>query len=181
MANDAHDNAETDKEMLARVTKKQTRRPRAKKVKLCVHGFPSIPDPRGCATCWNKHPGFVKAKPIVHPAPDMSHAITCEKCFLPSQRGFPPLRRVPDSKPAVYTHLLCPPDVNAGPMPERRIMRGLRRTLRRSLRRHMRKMIHIQKARHERGVILRMAEARLTRAVIAAAEERDRDQAVSTG
>jgi len=171
MANDTH---------LAKVTKR-LRKPRAKKVKLCVHGFPSIPDPRGCATCWNKHPGFVKAKPAVHPAPDMSHAVACEKCFLPSQRGFPPLRRVPNSSPAVYEHLLCPPDVNAAPAPDRRFMRGIRRTIRQSLRRHLRKMIHIQKARNERAVVLRMAERRLTNAVIAAAEERDRDSASATG
>jgi len=160
---------------------KEEKPKRRRKAKLCDHGYPSIPDPRGCAICWTKHPGFAKPKSVATPPPDMSHAITCEKCFLPSQTGFPPLRRVKDSKPAIYEHTLCPPDVNAGPAPARRIMRDLRQTLRRSLRRHLRKMLRIEHARHERGVILRMAEARLTRAVITAAEERDRDQADATG
>lgn len=178
MANDAHDNAQTDREALARFTKEEKpKRRRTNRPKLCTHGYPAIPDPRGCIACWKRHPGYVKPKVVARQPIPFPTSVSCEKCFMPSQTGFPPLRRVVGSKPATYEHATCPPNTNAEPAPARRAMRALRRMLRASLRRHIRKMLNIHRQRQEQALILRMAERRLARAVIAAAEEHERDQA----
>lgn len=155
----------------------EPKRRRTKKPKLCTHGYPAIPNPRGCAACWTKHPGYVKPKPKERAVPVFAQQVTCEKCFLPSQTGMPPLRRMaaPKGEPAKYAHTVCPSDTMAGATSPRRIRRFLRRTLVGSLRRHMRKMARIQHARRERASVLRIETARLER-LLAIKERQEKEE-----
>ncbi len=146
------------------------KRRRAKKPKLCEHGYPAIPNPRGCAACWTKHPGYVKQEPKAKEAKlKVVRHVTCETCFLPSQTGAPPLVRLaeePDT-PAKYGHRVCPSDTVAGAVPSRERRRSFRQTLARSLRSHMRKMLGIERTRHQRVRVLRIETAHAERLLAA--------------
>lgn len=158
------------------------KRKRARKPKLCAHGYPAIPDPRGCAACWTKHPGYVKPKPKTRKElkeqkpPEDTRQVTCEKCFLPSQPGAPPLRRIiteASDEPVKYAHRACPSDKMGGAVP-RKLRRSLRQGLARSLRSHMRKMLRIERSRRERAVVLRIETARAKRLLAAKRKEESR-------
>lgn len=152
---------------------------RTRKPKLCEHGYPAIPNPRGCAACWTKHPGYVKPKPKEQQAeqklPEGSRQITCEKCFLPSQTGAPPLRVIatddPD-EPTKYRHRACvAEDTTPGGRLSRTRKRRFRRGLAGALRQHRRKTIRIERARRERAVVLRIETARAERLLAAKRKE----------
>jgi hypothetical protein len=151
------------------------KRRRTKKPKLCEHGYPAIPNLRGCAACWTKHPGYVKPKREERKPPADVRQVTCEKCFLPSQPGLPPLRllvtKAPD-EPAKYAHRAClaEDDSPGGRLP-RKMRRALRQGLVRSLRSHLRKMFRIERARRERAVVLRIEAARAERLLAAKRKE----------
>lgn len=149
-------------------TPKQKRR-RAKKPMLCDHGYPAIPDPRGCAACWTKHPGYVKQEPKERKPTKDIRQVTCEKCFLPAQTGSPPLVRLASAEaaPAKYEHRPCPSDTTGGATLPRAKRRSFRRTLTASLRSHMRKMIRIEHSRRDRVRVLRVATAREERLLAA--------------
>jgi hypothetical protein len=152
------------------------KRRRTRKPKLCDHGYPAIPDPRGCAACWTKHPGYIKPKPKVRVPLEGTQQVSCEKCLLPAQTGTPPLVRLagaPD-EPAKYEHLVCPSDAMAGATLPRSKKRALRQGLVRSLRSHMRKMLRIERSRHERAVVLRIETARAERLLAAKEKEKSR-------
>lgn len=146
------------------VDEKKPKRVRTKKPKLCDHGYPAIPDPRGCAACWKKHPGYVKPKPkALKPKEDIRQA-TCEKCFLPSQSGTPPLMRISEASDVPkYAHRVCPSAATAAAGLPRRQKRALRRGLASSLCSHMGKMRCIKRARRERAVVLNIQMARAKR------------------
>jgi uncharacterized membrane protein len=159
---------------LSIVVDEKPKRRRPKKSKLCEHGYPSIPDPRGCAACWTKHPGYTKPKPKERKPPEGIHQVTCEKCFLPAQSGSPPMVRIaaPAGEAAKYEHRVCPSDMMAGATLPRRQRRSFRRGLASSLRRHMRKMVRIKRARRERAVVLRIETARAERLLAAKEKEK---------
>lgn len=154
-------------------TATRPRRSRSRAAKLCLHGYPAIPDPRGCAACWTKHPSYVKPKPASRAAPDLSHHVTCELCFLPSQPGAPPLRRVRKAEEisAKYAHDVCPSDTMTAPTPPRRKRRQFRRALASSLRRYMRRQFRILKARRKRASLLCIAMAQQKRSLAAKAQQ----------
>ena len=148
------------------------KRHRTKKPKLCDHGYPAIPDPRGCAACWTKHPGYVKPEAKERKPPKGIRQVTCEKCFLPAQTGAPPLVRLAEASevPAKYEHQLCPSDTTGGATLPRAKHRSFRRTLAASLRSHMRKMIRIERSRRDHVRVLRVATA-LAERLLAAKEK----------
>lgn len=161
------------------------KRRRTKKPVLCEHGYPAIPDPRGCAACWTKHPGYVKSKPKERKPPEGVRQATCERCFLPAQGGAPPLVRITEAsdRPAKYAHRVCPSDTMTAATLPRRQKRSFRQSLARSLRGHMRKMLRIERARHERAVVLRIETVRAERLLAAKKKEkaRARREARATG
>lgn len=152
------------------------KRRRTKQPKLCTHGYPAIPHPRGCAACWTKHPGYVKPKPKERTITEGIRQVTCEQCFLPAQTGAPPLMRLAGAanEPAKYEHRVCPADAMAGATLPRSKKRSLRQALASSIRRHMRKMLRIQRARRERAVVLRIETARAERLLAAKEKEKPR-------
>lgn len=151
---------------------KQELRRRLKRPKLCDHGYPAIPDPRGCAIHWTRHPGYVKPEAKEPMPPKDVRQVTCEKCFLPAQIGAPPLVRLagaPDEA-AKYEHLVCPSDTAAAAAPPRDRRRLFRRRLTASIRSHLRKMLRIKTARRQRIRVLRVETARTER-LLAAKEQ----------
>ena len=149
------------------------KRRRTKKPKLCDHDRPAIPALRGCATCWTKHPGYVKPKPKVRKPQEGIRQVTCEKCLLPSQTGTSPLVRLKGvrGRAAKYEHRICPSNTIVGATLSRERRRAFRRMLAASLRRHMRKMIRIETARRARVRVLRIETARAERLLAAKEKE----------